>query len=368
MKKFSIICFLVLLFLPIKTIFTQSLDDSLRRLEEALSGRATASASVQQVRGGTQPQWVNEPYTSFPRASYIAAVGESTNRGEAEKRAFGALASIFGQTVRSDFTVATVYSEAVSKGMITVSDNTNIRDMIVTAASLDTLIGAEIGNVWDDGRGMVYALAYIEREKARNVYTDMLRINERNIENLTAMGVGEKNTFSGYTRYKLAASIAELNEQYARVVSQIGGSSALNLSNADSLNLEALKIKNSITVSLSVDGDRDNKIQQSFTRIVNSEGLRIQNSNTPYTLEIVLSLIEVKLPNNGNTFCQYTVNAKFLENATGSLLLSFIDTGREPHLTYAGAETRAITRAERVINEQYPALLREFLKNAWSNY
>ena len=133
------------------------------RLETAVGG-ASNQAPVQASRGD-RPGWVSSPYSLYSRDRYIAAVGSAADRGEAEKRAFAGIAAYFGQSVQSDLSVLAVFSEAVSNGIISVSENTSVREMIVTAASLDTLIGAVIGNVWEDERGNVYALAFIEKKK-----------------------------------------------------------------------------------------------------------------------------------------------------------------------------------------------------------
>jgi hypothetical protein len=152
-------------------------DDATRRLEEALSGgsaagkKQTVSAEAQTTKGGTRPRWVTNPYSDFSKNRYIAAVGTAKNRSDAEKQAFASLITFFGQSVKSDYAVAGAYSEAVTNGIVSVSEKTDVREIIVTAASLDNLIGAAIGNVWEDASGNVYALAYIEKDKTILIYT-----------------------------------------------------------------------------------------------------------------------------------------------------------------------------------------------------
>jgi hypothetical protein len=141
-------------------------NDANPRLEEALSG----GPAVQTARGGSRPRWASNPYSDYPQSRYIAAVGTAGNRADAEKQAFAALVSYFGQSVQSDYAVAAAYSEAVTNGIVSVSENTEVRELIVTAASLDRLVGAAIGNAWEDGRGTVYALAYLEKEKTVSIY------------------------------------------------------------------------------------------------------------------------------------------------------------------------------------------------------
>ena len=345
----------------------EAADDATRRLEEALAGGSAAgtgqnAAPVQTTRGGTRPNWISNPYAAFPRDRYIAVVGTAANRNDAERRAFAALVAFFSQSVQADLAVATVYSEAVSNGIINVSENTQVREIIVTAASLDNLIGAEIGNVWDDGRGTVYALAYVDRARTAAIYTEIILINQRNIDNLIAMSTAEKNTFDGYARYKLASLIAGMNAQYANIVTLSGASNvSLNLSSADALLLEASNIIRNISVGINVIGDRNNRVRDAFAKALSGEGLRTQGNNTPYVLEVSINMSETTFPGNSIIFCRYTLSANLIERATGSVLFTFSVSDREGHSTYEAAQTTALIVMERTIAERYPVLFREYL-------
>jgi len=370
----GILLFLTVFFITsFAPIYAQSLsreqtaaDDATRRLEEAFGGAVTDrnAAPVQATRGGTRPNWISNPYTAYPRDRYLAAVGTGADRTEAEKRAFAALVAFFGQSIRTDLTVATMYSEAVSNGIITVSENTQVRDTIVTAASLDTLIGAEIGNVWEDRRGTIYALAYLDRRRTAAVYTEIILMNQRNIDNLITMSAAEKNTFDGYARYKLAALIAGMNEEYAGIVRLSEDSNvSFNISNMsnDALSLEASNIVKNISVGFRVSGDNNNRVRDAFAKVLSGEGLRTQGSNTPYVLDVSVNMSEITYPGNTFKFCGYTISANLIERSTGSVLLPFSVSGREGHSTYEAAQTRVLAVMEKTIDESYPVLFREYL-------
>ena len=336
-------------------------DDATRRLEEAL-GTGSNQSPVQTTSGGTQPAWVSSPYSAYSRDQYIAVVGAAADRSEAEKRAFAGIAAFFGQSVQTDLAVSTAYSEAISNGVISVSENTNVREMIITAASMDTLIGAEIGNVWEDSRRNFYALAYIEKEKTVVIYTELINVNEKNIENLTSMDNTEKYTFNGYARYKLAALLAGINKDYANIVSLSGGSTAsLKLTNAGDLTFETNNIIKNISVNFNVNGDLNNRVRDAFAKVLNAEGLRTQGSNSPYTLEINIEMGETSYPNSNNIFYQYTISANLIERSTGSVLLPFNISDREGRLTYAEAQNRAYTVIEEAVADRYSAVFREYL-------
>jgi hypothetical protein len=343
--------------------------DAVKRLELLLDGGNTGagagrSAPVQPTKGGSEPAWVNDPYREYPRDRYITAVGYAASRGEAERKALAALTALFGQSIQSDFSAATIYSEAVSRGIVTVSENTRVRDTVVTAASLDTLIGAEIGKVWDDARGTVYAAAYMDRKKTADVYTELIQANLQTIDALTAMSAAKKNTFDGYARYKLAAIMTGINTKYAQVINHASGAAAVpaNLKSQDFYDLETMNIVKNITVAVDVEGDRANRIRDAFAKVISGEGLRTRGSNPPYVLEVSIDLSEVTFPNNQVIYCRSVVSANLIENETGAVLLPFSITDRVGHTSYANAETSAINAAEKTIGEKYPAVLKGYLE------
>ena len=371
MKKKIFPCILILFF-TVFIVHAQTLNreeaaanDAGRRLNEALLGGTSASTdqgTVQAIRGGTRPGWVNNPSSAYSRDRYLAQVGFASSRIEAERRALAALVSYFGQSIQTDYAVAAVYSEAVSNGIINVSENTHVQELIVTAASMDSLIGAGIGSVWDDERGTIYALAYIELDKLIAIYTEIIRMNQRNIENLITMSSIQKNTFDGYARYKLAALLAGINAEYANIVSLAGGSTAeFNMTPADTLNLETSNIIRNISVGFNISGDQNNRIRDAFAKVFSNEGLRTQGSNTPYMLVVTINMDEAVFPNNNFIFCRYTINANLIERATNAVLLPFSYSDREGHTTYESAQVRALMAMERVIGERYPVLFREYL-------
>ena len=350
--------------------------DAVQRLEAALNGvgnaasrnrRAEVSVSAapaEETRGGKQPSWVNDPYSVYRRDLFIAAVGSGANRSEAANKALGELIAIFGRSVRSEYTVNTNYTEAVKRGIVKVSESTSVQEKIATAASMYNLIGAETGNVWDSGRGTVYAAAYLDIERTIDVYSGMIIINNQNINMLTAMSSAEKNTFDGYARYKLASQIAGINSNYAAVVKQAGGSTAhLNLKTPESLNLEASNIIRNITINVRVTNDRANRIQDAFVKALGSEGLRTRGNAPLYSLEVNLKTSEPVYPGDEYNYKWFRIeaSANLIENSSGQSLFVFPLNERAGHNSPENASNAAYSAVEKTIAEKYAAALREYL-------
>jgi len=328
----------------------------------------TNTAPTEETRGGKQPAWVNDPYVVYKKDQFVAAVGSGANRSAAANKALAELVAIFGRSVNSTFTTVTNYTEAMDKGVVSVSESVNVRDQIATAASMNNLVGAEIGNVWDSGKGTFYVAAYLYIERTIAIYSDMIILNNQNIDMLTTMSNAERNTLDGYARFKLASQIAGINSNYAGIVNQLGGNTAiLKIKTPESLNVEASNIIKNVTVTIRVRNDRVNRIQDAFAKVLGSEGIRTRGNNPLYSLEVDVNTSEVSFANNPNKFCRIEVSANLIENSTGASLLAFNFNDRIGHTSYANAEAQAFVSAEKIIAERYSERLSEFLDSLIPN-
>ena len=262
-----------------------------------------------------------------------------------------------------------MYTEAIEKGIVSVTDSINIRDTITASASMDHLVGAQIGYVWDSGRNMVYAAAYIDKAETVSHYTDMILVNNRNINALTTMSEADKNTFNGIASYRLASGIAAINANYASLITQCGGSvSSLNINSPGFYDLQAAEILRNITVTVNVNNDRANRVHNAFASVLSAQGLRVyseassaRGNNPPYTIEAFVFTNEALYPNSNFKWCVMEINANLIENSTGASLFPLTLTIREGHLIYANAEARAYQIAEREIAVNFSSALREYL-------
>jgi hypothetical protein len=205
----------------------------------------------------------------------------------------------------------------------------------------------------------------MERAKTAVLYADLIRSNERVISDLTTMTQAEKNTLNGYSRYQLAATIADANRLNANVLTYVGNSSGINpgeMKKGDDYRLEAAAIVRTIPIGVKVSGDQQDRIKNAFTRALGSAGFRSGGANQRYTLEATLTLTPTDLPNQQNKFVRYTVDANLTDSAEGnSVIMPFNVSGREGHLNIPEAENRAIREAEKQITEGFASALLNYL-------
>ncbi|GHU91276.1 hypothetical protein FACS189476_11900 [Spirochaetia bacterium] len=326
---------------------------------------ATSCASPPPPNSNGEPAWVVSPDQVYPPGRYIAAVGYGRERGEAEQNALAALVAVFGQSVQAELNTITRYSEAIANGAVTVTEDSAIENAIKTSVAMDTLVGAEIDAVWHDGGALHYAAAIMDRAKTTALYMDMISLNQRTIAELTTLPNAEKFTLGGIARFRLAGTIADLNQVYANVLAVIGSGAgpAGSLRPGNSYRLEAAEIADNIPVAVKVINDRNNRINAALARALNKAGFKSGEAASRYVLAATLTLTEDPAQNQRFVFANYLVDTSLTDTQTGTVLLPFTLSGKEGHTNMAGAEDRALMSAEKQITENYGAALSDWLSS-----
>lgn len=348
--------------------------DALTSMDRAFSGEAlsapaeaapaanTPPASASSANRG-KPAWVDAPDTVYSRQRYVSAVGFGSDRRQAERSALTNLTAVFGQSIQAELQTVTNYSEAVRNKTIQITENNMVQDAITTSVEMDSLMGAQIADVWYDNRNTHYAVAVMEKEKSTILYTDLIHSNERIITELVTMGNNEKNSLYGYSRYLLAADIADANRVYTNVLTIIGNTPRVNpgtAKNGDDYRLSAMEIARNIPISISVEGDSTGRIRNAFSRSLSSVGFRGGGAGSRYSLNARLSMADANLPGQ-NIFVRYMVDADLTDNEENSVLLPFNINGREGHINRPEAEERALRTAEQQIINDYGKYLQDYL-------
>jgi len=314
--------------------------------------------------GRSKPAWVDSVDSVYGKAQYVAAVGYAADRAMAEKNALANLTAFFGQSIKADQTITNTYQEAVRNGVTTGwTDNLAVQNTIKTSASMDTLIGAEIKEVWFDSRSTHYAAAVMEKTKTAQLYTEMILANQNIINNLITMSPAEKNSLEGFSRYQFAATIADINTSYGNLLRLIDAAVPAGLVSGNEYRLEAQNITKAIPVGVTVTNDKAGRIQGAFAKSLSELGFRSGGNNARYVLRVNITVSPVDLPNNPNKFARMELSANLTDTSAGAVLLPYNYNNREGHNSQAEAENRLFLSAERKISEEYTKLLSDYLSN-----
>ncbi|MCL2270312.1 MAG: LPP20 family lipoprotein [Treponema sp.] len=333
------------------------------------AGQAGAAQSAPSTQQGTvvntgrnKPAWVDSVDSAYNRTQYVAAVGFAADRTMAERSALANLTAIFGQSIRADQTITNTYQEAVRNGVTAGwTDNIAMQNTITVSASMDTLIGAEIREVWFDSRSTYYAAAVMEKAKTAQLYNEMITANLNIIKNLINMNPAEKNSLEGFSRYQFAAAVADINITYGNVLQTIGAAPPAGLKKGDEYRLEAQNITKEIPIGVAVTNDKSGRIQGVFAKSLSDLGFRSGGNNSRYVLKVDITVSPVNLPNNPNVFARMELSADLTDTRNGSVLLPYNFSNREGHSTLAEAENRLFIAAERKISGEYTKKLSDYL-------
>lgn len=314
---------------------------------------------------GKEPAWVSTPRSVYAENQYVAAVGYGADRESAEKNAIAALVGVFGQAIKGETTVSSHYTESVQKGSVVTGENSSIDRDVKTSVDLETVVGAEIKDIWFDGKNTTYAVAVMDKMKATPLYSGLLDANEEKITNLIAIPDAEKNTLDAYARYDLAAKTGDKNGRLLNVLSVLSPAAASSkrssIRTGDQFKLEVLRIAQNIPISVKVANDRDGRIKAALSSVITASGFKTGGAGSRYVLDTTVTLSEVVLANQTNKFVRYLVDARLTDTTLETVLLPFTLSGREGHGTAIEAENRALRVAEQKIKEEYAKAFSSYL-------
>ncbi|MDR2072259.1 MAG: LPP20 family lipoprotein [Spirochaetaceae bacterium] len=312
---------------------------------------------------GAEPPWISDPYTVYNRTAYIAAVGYGPLRDAAEKTALTNLSSIFGQSITSESKTSYTYTQAVEASSAAWTEKSAMDQAVKTSVAMDTLIGAEIKDVWKSADGTYYALALMDRAKAGLIYSELIQQNLGTIAVLTNLPEAEKQSFEGFINYYQAAALADANQVFATVRNLIspGSMAGENLKTGNDYRIEAAQIAKNIPIAITVENDRQNRIGGAFAAALTSAGFRTGGKDSRYALRVNFSMEEISYLNNPYRWIRYVVDASLVDTSTGTVLFPYTINDREGHANIRGAENSALSSAETVIKEKYVNALGIFL-------
>ena len=137
-----------------------------------------AASNKSSGKKGSMPEWINQPAAVYPNDSYITYVGSGADRNVSEINALQGLASVFGQSVKSDSTASSRMVQAKENGLVANTNNQVFSQEVKRKVDIDSLIGVETKEFWlDEVNSTWYAIAVLDKAKATGIYTEMIKKN-----------------------------------------------------------------------------------------------------------------------------------------------------------------------------------------------
>jgi hypothetical protein len=321
-----------------------------------------------------KPAWVDKPDTVYDEKLYVSAVGAAGDRRQAEAMAFGNLTAYFGQSVKSNFAAVEKYKEQVASGTVDISASSEAVQAVEVSSSMESLIGAEIKDVWNDrANNLYYAVAVMDKAKTALLYKDMIDANLGLIGRMTNVPEARRDTIETVAAYYLAAGLADANSVFATVLSLVGGGGASGLKTRDDYIYEAKEIAARIPVNVAVEvlmesesrdevkKDIGERVKSAFAAVLGSAGFITGGGDSRYIIKARINVTAADLPGVPVKSSRYVVVADFTDVHAASVLFPFSIDGRDSHLSQSEADQRALRKAEARIKEEYGELLQNHL-------
>ena len=307
----------------------------------------------QNVMAQTVPSWVTNADSFYDKSIYLAISGVGTSREMAERNALANIAGFFELSIDVELININEFQSVIRNNASDWIEKSYMENYIRTTSSIDLLLGVEVRETWHDARNNeFYALAVMEKARTAQVYREIIHSNMAVIAFLTTMNQTEKNSLDGVMRYHLAATAADNNETYGRIIRLLDEAPPEGIVSGTYYRLEAQNIMKAIPVRINVQNDRAGRIQGIFARIISSHGFLISGNNPRYEFNVNISLSPVQdFPDSRMEWVRISLDANFIDIITGTILLpyNFYDR-RFGHITMAGAENLAFQNAENIIN------------------
>ena len=291
------------------------------------------------------PEWMANPKTIYPENQYLVAVGEGDTRRAAEDAAVANLSRIFEAHIESDERLLDQTRETGKSFERTTDFTTSIN-----IRSVQTLFNIQHAEAWQDGKGRVHAVAYLDRRETAAIYRDKIDGQTARVNFLLAQAEQTGDLVKKYATLRAAIRHASENSQLLRQLKvihppSVPGSTPGYMEN--NIRKAFAETARQIRVHIKVEGDDHRRITAVLEDQVTRYGFVV---GTPAVLEIDG---HVEVNDTGQrtadlVFVRYAL-ALQVKEADGTVLVSLNDKGREGHVSLKEARTRSFRTLENSI-------------------
>ena len=314
------------------------------------------------------PEWVNSPSSVYPNSDYITYVGSASDRDTSEIKALQGLAAVFGQSVKSDSTANSRMVQAKENGLVANASVNTFSQNIKRSVDVDSLIGVETKEFWADDDGTWYAIAVLDKAKATDIYTDMIKKNASAISTVIK-NIDDKYSFDGFSAYDFAEAIAAENEKHLNKMSVIDSSKVNDLKAAcpssKKFHADKMDVAKNIPVCVQTFNDDHGRYKEAFSQAIAEAGFKgTYDDSVRYILVAKFEFEESKTTDGKTTRCRYNCESYILDTVTQHQIVPFTVKGRESHVDYNEAKHKAETAMISKIQKDFSKAFYDYIRSA----
>ena len=302
-------------------------------------------AGCKSLIGGGTPDWVANPKSVYPENLYLVAVGEGDTRRTAENAADANLARIFEAHIESDERLLDQTRET-NKSFERTTDFT----AAINILSSQTLFNIQHAEAWQNDKGRVHAVAYLDRRETAAIYRDQIDEQTARVHFLHGQAGQTDDILKKYATLRAAVQHAAENKVLLRQLKVIhppsvpGSTPGYTENNIRKALADTAK---QIRVQINIAGDDDRRMTAVIEELITRYGFVV---GTPSILKVDgrISVNDTGQRTADLVFVRYTLVVQ-VKDASGTVLVSINEKGREGHVSLGEARVRSFRTMETAI-------------------
>ncbi|MGA1868462.1 MAG: LPP20 family lipoprotein [bacterium] len=286
----------------------------------------------------------------YSASKYLTATGIGQSEQEARRQAKAEMSSIFESTVMSSV-LSIVRSATSESGEETVTRDAEQKIGVLSAVELK---GVTIGKTWyDEKQNVYYALAVLNRQKARREWQEKIDSMDDKIE-ITLNSL--ESMPSPFSKLRSLLHINKLWLERQVIASRLRVLGFEDASITDYEIRDIYKKIHSIKASMRIylDFAEDNytkTVASLISEQLGQEGYIIttERDNSNITLKGSVTLEQVDIKNPDWKYARATVSVAIMDTHTNEIVGKIEENKRGSHLTYSEAAHNAIKKVSKVL-------------------
>jgi hypothetical protein len=294
----------------------------------------------------------NREYTSD---RFLTATGIGQSDSEARRMAKAEMSTIFEAKIESEI-ASNIKSVTASESMEEFQKKTESHIKIKSDVQLQ---GVEIGKTWfDEDTGSHYAVAVLDRYKARDQWSEGLETLEGTVDLEYKRLENNKSPIlrlaSAKKIYGLLLEVVTLKSRLRVIGFPDVDSSEHNLGSMVEL---ASNIKNKMLIQVDIKGDRSLEVAGEISQHLTQHGYKLTSMSEKADVLIsgTVKTEPVKLRNPGWEFSRAIISLAVIDVMTNNEVQNIKDSVRKGHVDYNEASREASMKAAQEVSEKFLA-------------
>ncbi|MDH5574788.1 MAG: LPP20 family lipoprotein [Nitrospirota bacterium] len=317
----------------------------------------------------TPPDWVLTPQEAYPADRYLVGMGQGSNRDQAEKRAYAAVARIFSAHVQAKSLDQESYSLKETNDQSSTERTLHI-DHLTQVTTSKLLENVKVLESWYRQLDQqFFILAGLDRQQTEHLLVERLSDLDLTIEGFVIQGRTHPqkiHRIQGYKQALLLLQQRNVMNTDLRVVRGSGEGMPPPYT-SQQLQIEFMDfVANHLVISVVMEGENHEELERTIWEGLKRESLlasaRERDSMMPgVQADISISgtgrLWVVDLPDPLFRYVRWCGDVQIHETESGRLVGVISRSGREGHITENEARIRASKSMQEVIAQEVARLL-----------